>query len=97
MKVHCGLTQEQLAEKLETSQNAISRLENPKTSKPMIKTLLRFAREFDVGLLVRFVPYGFYGDVIESMNATDVEIPSYDEELKDQLAEERAAFLRLVA
>src|ERR1039457_2702170 len=67
-------TQEIVAEKLGTTQNTISRLENPKTGKPTIKTLLRYARAFDVGLLVRFVPFGFYGGVIEAMNPTHIEV-----------------------
>jgi hypothetical protein len=30
--------------------------------------------------LVMFVPFGFYRDVIEAMDATHIEVPSYDEE-----------------
>jgi transcriptional regulator with XRE-family HTH domain len=86
MREHRGWTQETLADKLGTTQNTISRLENPKTGKPSVKTLLRIARAFDVGLLVRFVPFGFYGDVIDAMDATHVEVPSYAEEVKDELA-----------
>jgi transcriptional regulator with XRE-family HTH domain len=77
MREHRNLTQKQLAGMVGMTQNAISRLENTKTiktSNPTVKTLLRFASVFDVGLLVRFVPFGFYGE-------TSVEIPSYDEEL----------------
>src|SRR5258707_15502158 len=81
-----GWTQERLAEKIGTTQNTISRLENPKTSKPTIKTLLRLAHAFDVGLLVRFVPFGFYGGAIEATKATHIEIPSYDEELQGEIA-----------
>jgi transcriptional regulator with XRE-family HTH domain len=84
MREHRGWTQEKLAEKIGTTQNTISRLENPKTGKPTITTLLRIANACDVGLLVRFVPFGFYGDVINAMDETHVEVPSYDEELKDQ-------------
>jgi transcriptional regulator with XRE-family HTH domain len=79
-------TQEKLAEKLKTTQNTVSRLENPKTSRPTITTLLRIARAFDVGLLVRFVPFGFYGGVIEAMDSTHIEVPSYDQELATELA-----------
>ena len=86
MREKRGWTQETLAEKLGTTQNTVSRLENPRTSKPTITTLLRVASAFDVGLLVRFVPFGFYGDVIEAMNPTHIEIPSYEEELKDEIA-----------
>ena len=86
MREHRRWTQETLAEKLDTTQNTISRLENPKTAKPTITTLLRLAQAFDVGLLVRFVPFGFYGDVIDAMNATHIEIPSYEEELTEEIA-----------
>jgi len=84
MREKRGWTQEAMAGKLGTTQNTISRLENPRTGKPTIKTLLRIARVFDVGLLVRFVPFGFYGDVIEAMDTTHVEVPSYCEELAQQ-------------
>jgi HTH-type transcriptional regulator / antitoxin HipB len=82
MREHRGWTQTVLAEKLGTTQNTISRLENPRTGKPTITTLIRLAEAFDVGLLVRFVPFGFYKNVIESMDSTHVEVPSYDEELE---------------
>jgi transcriptional regulator with XRE-family HTH domain len=85
MREHREWTQEKLAEVLGTTQNTISRLENPKTSKPTVKTLLRIARAFDVGLLVRFVPFGFYGDVIDAMAPSHIEVPSYAEELNDEL------------
>ncbi len=91
MREKRGWTQETVAEKLGTTQNTISRLENPKTGKPTIKTLLRIARVFDVGLLVRFVPFGFYGDVIDAMDATHVEVPSYEEELQGELCVEPLA------
>lgn len=86
MRVQRGWTQEALADKLGTTQNTVSRLENPKTGKPTIKTLLRIAQAFDVGLLVRFVPFGFYGEVIEAMDSTHVEVPSYEEELSHEVA-----------
>ena len=85
-----GWTQEEVAQKLGTTQNTISRLENPRTGKPTIKTLLRLAHAYDVGLLVRFVPFGFYGDVINAMDATHVEIPSYDEELAEEQKQDAA-------
>src|ERR1019366_8461708 len=90
MREHRGWTQDKLGEKIGTTQNTISRLENPKTGKPTITTLLRIAKACDVGLLVRFVPFGFYGDVIEAMDQTHVEIPSYDEEVNDQAESQKA-------
>lgn len=82
MREKMGWTQQVMAAKLGTTQNAISRLESPKAGKPTIKTLLRIARVFDVGLLVRFVPFSFYGDVIEALDSTHIEIPSYGDELR---------------
>src|SRR5207244_1896378 len=38
----------------------------------------------------RFVPFGFYGDVIEAMDATHIEIPSYDEEFAKEVQERNA-------
>jgi len=46
-----------LAESIDTSQNQIYRLENPSTSKPTISTLKKLAAVFDVGLMVRFMPF----------------------------------------
>jgi len=50
--------QDELAERVEMNQNAISRLENPFYGKPTLTTLKRIAAVFDVGLMVRFVPFG---------------------------------------
>jgi len=52
-----GWRQQELAEKVGTNQNAISRLENPFYGKPTITTLKRIAAAFDVALVVRFVPF----------------------------------------
>jgi transcriptional regulator with XRE-family HTH domain len=52
-----GWSQQQLAEKVGTNQNAISRLENPFYGKPTITTLKRIAAAFDVALVLRFVPF----------------------------------------
>jgi len=81
-------SQPELAEKVGTSQNAISRLENPNYGKATITTLKKLASVFDVGLVVRFVPfsqlvnwesgtpYTEYGLSPESMD-----VPSFTEEL----------------
>ena len=57
MRDQTDWTQEQLAEKVGTNQNAISRLENPNYGKATITTLKRIASVFDVALVVRFVPF----------------------------------------
>jgi HTH-type transcriptional regulator / antitoxin HipB len=51
-------TQAQLGERAGMKQNAIARLENPQYGDYNVKTLLRIAGAFDVGLIVRFAPFG---------------------------------------
>lgn len=50
-----GLTQEQLAEKMQTSQSAIARMESGRTI-PSARTLARFARATGTRLRVSFEP-----------------------------------------
>lgn len=52
-----GWSQERLAKEVSMPQNAISRLESPDYGKPTLTTLKRLAAAFDVGLVVRFVPF----------------------------------------
>lgn len=53
-----GWSQPALAEKIGTTQNQIYRLENTQRARPTITTLEKIAAAFDVGLVVRFVPFG---------------------------------------
>ena len=55
-------TQEELGKRAGMKRNAISRLENPDYGDFTINTLLRLAKAFDVGLIVRFAPFS---DLIE--------------------------------
>ncbi|KQT17178.1 XRE family transcriptional regulator [Methylobacterium sp. Leaf399] len=52
-----GLTQEELAQRMETSQSAIARLETGR-SKPSARTLERFARATGTSLRISFEPVG---------------------------------------
>jgi transcriptional regulator with XRE-family HTH domain len=60
-------SQPALARELDTTQNQIYRLENPAKSKPTISTLKKIAALFDVGLVVRFVPFG---EMIDYLSGT---------------------------
>jgi transcriptional regulator with XRE-family HTH domain len=51
------LSQKKLGELAGMRQETVSLLENPDYGRVTIRTLLRLAAAFDVGLLVRFVPY----------------------------------------
>ena len=52
-----GWSQIELGKRVGMNQNAISRLESSERGKPTITTLKRLAVAFDVGLIVRFVPF----------------------------------------
>jgi transcriptional regulator with XRE-family HTH domain len=75
-----GWTQQALAQKLGTTQNAISRLENPRTGQPAIATLKRIAEVFDVALIVKFAPFSEFVDSLADLSAKSVSVPAYAEE-----------------
>jgi len=50
-----GITQQELARKLHTTQQTVSRLENIHNRSYSLKTLIRLARALDKGLKVEFV------------------------------------------
>jgi transcriptional regulator with XRE-family HTH domain len=54
-RAHAGLTQEQLAERMETSQSAVARMESGK-SLPSARTLERFAKATGTRLRISFEP-----------------------------------------
>jgi transcriptional regulator with XRE-family HTH domain len=54
-RVQAGLTQEQLAEKMETSQSTIARLESGRTM-PSGRTLARYAKATGTKLRISFEP-----------------------------------------
>lgn len=62
----------------------ISILEDPNAdTKPTLNTLLRIANACDVGLDVRFVPYGTVIDRSTKTSAKELEVPSFDQELPE--------------
>jgi|SRR5579862_6098116 len=85
MREDRGWTQTKLAERLGTTQNTVSRLENPKTSKPTITTLKRIAEVFDVALIVKFAPFSEFVDSVGGMSIKSVAVPSYDDESREKL------------
>jgi transcriptional regulator with XRE-family HTH domain len=57
MRTERDWSQAKAGEILGKPQNVISRLESPAYGKLSIQTLLEIAKGFDVGLLIKFVPY----------------------------------------
>lgn len=78
-----GLSQQELATQLKTTQTAVSRLEDPTYGRMTIKTLMDLARVFDVGLQVKFVSFVtmLQNTYFASRSARDV--PSFEEDSQD--------------
>jgi transcriptional regulator with XRE-family HTH domain len=78
------LSQAGLGKSARMAQERMSILEDPNAdTKPTLRTLLRIADACDVGLDVRFVPYGTVIDRSTKTNLQTLEVPSFDEELPD--------------
>jgi transcriptional regulator with XRE-family HTH domain len=74
------MSQQDLAKDLDTSQNAIYRLENPKAHKPNISTLEKIAAFFGVALIVRFAPLSEIVDWTMDMSPASIDVPSFDQD-----------------
>lgn len=75
-----GWTQAQLAKRLGTTQAAVSRLEDPSYGRWSTRTLLDLSAAFDVGLLVRFIPFSRMVMATERVAADAFEAAPYEEE-----------------
>jgi transcriptional regulator with XRE-family HTH domain len=65
------MTQAQLAEKIDSDQNAVSRIENLRYGKQTLTTLKKVAAAFDVALVVRFVPFSQLIDWVRGVPRID--------------------------
>jgi transcriptional regulator with XRE-family HTH domain len=84
---HQELSQIELGQMVGMNQNAISRLESPWYGKATIRTLKRLAEAFDVGLVIRFVPFSKLTNwvsetpyVEEGMSAESLAVRSFVED-----------------
>lgn len=73
-----GWSQADLAKRTEQAQKTISDFENPNYGKLTLTSLKRLAAAFDVGLVVRFVPFSELVDWTASMSHQNMEVPSFD-------------------
>lgn len=87
MRVARDWSQEELAQRTGMNQNMIYRLENPAYGRPTLSTLKRVAEAFDVGLVVRFVPFRQMVDWVSSTPFVDnglsthsLAVPSFGKE-----------------
>jgi transcriptional regulator with XRE-family HTH domain len=78
------ITQVNLAKKLGVDQPLVSSWENPNYGKYSLSTLKEMAKAFDVGLLVRFVPYSKLIDWTIEITKDVIAPPSFKEEQLDR-------------
>jgi transcriptional regulator with XRE-family HTH domain len=73
-------TQKQLGKRAGMAQETISRIEDPNYGKLTLETLKRLASAFDIGLMVRFVPFSELVDWEVSLTPTSLEAASFDKD-----------------
>lgn len=64
------------------AQPRIAVLENPDYDNYTVNTLKRLAEALDVGLIVRFAPYGEVMDWVMNFSEKSINVPTFEEELK---------------
>lgn len=77
-----GWTQRELAERLETGQSAVSRLEDPEYGAQSLETLVRVAKAFDCALIVKLAPYSALAADSEDLSHEHLFARSYDDEAR---------------
>jgi transcriptional regulator with XRE-family HTH domain len=77
------LTQDDLAKILDVRQPLVSSWENPNYGKYTLGTLKELAKAFDVGLLVKFVPFSTLVDWTTNLSKDTIAPPSFSEEKRD--------------
>ena len=66
-------------------QNALSRLESPAYGRLTLQTLLEIAKAYDVGLIVKFVPYSKLLREYEDVSFDALSAPSPTDKFKDEI------------
>ncbi len=88
-------TQGKLAKHAQTTQTAISRIEDPDYGKLSLNTLYKLAAAFDVALLVKFVPFSRLLSEFEDVSPEALEVEGFEDEI--ELLEEYAAYSTTLA
>lgn len=78
LREQAGLTQAQLAARLNTRQSVISRLENTEYGKVSVQTLLDVASALDIALNVRFCDYRQFLDSISDVSPAALRVSSFE-------------------
>ena len=84
MRTRLGWTQKQLAKEAGMAQGRISLLESPNYEGAVnVKTLLKIAAAFDVGLVVRFAPFSEVAQWSSKLSHETHAVPTYEGELSE--------------
>jgi transcriptional regulator with XRE-family HTH domain len=75
-----GWTQKILAAEAKMLQESVSRIEDPTRGSINLKTLLKFASAFDLGLTVKFVPFGEMVDRKLKLSLETLEVESFEKD-----------------
>lgn len=79
-----GWDQKELARRIGLrSQSAVARMEDPSYGKLSISSLKKLGRAFDVGLLVKFVPFSRILTETEDLSPDALSVRSFEEEVQD--------------
>lgn len=81
LRVNRSLSQGGLAQKAGMKQPRISAIERPGSGKLNLETLRRLASAFDVGLLVRFVPFSELVKLSEEFGPDEFSVLSFDQDI----------------
>ncbi|MFC1845792.1 helix-turn-helix transcriptional regulator [Chloroflexota bacterium] len=81
-----NLTQSDLANLLDIRQPLVSSWEDPNYGKYTLKTLKELAKAFDVGLLVKFVPFSSIVDWTADLKPENIAPSSFEEEQRHSLS-----------
>ena len=76
-----GWTQDELADRADMKQPRISAMLKPGKVRPNIETLRRLAEAFDVGLIVKFVPFSELARWSESFSPDTFCIPEFEKDV----------------
>ncbi len=82
-----GWTQEDLGAHADMKQESISRIEDPTRGSVNLKTLIRLASAFDVGLMVRFAPFNHLVNLKLNLSLEALEVDSFTDESYFQIEE----------
>lgn len=77
------LSQKQLAEKIKTTQTAITRWEDPCYGRHSIPSLIKIAHAFDCALMVRLVPYSKLAEITKDTSDSAYLAVSYESEIQE--------------